>query len=251
MDDIFDSLSKKGRKLKDRLRGKKREPDRTGANTPGDIAGSSGSLLRPEPRTVAGGHDREGKRTSTGVQQDHSRDPSPQPEPTPADGGDDARQRGEADVDEKEVSQNHLRLDPDVEVVVDSGASREVERVYPSPSTGEPDSTRTFSFQLLYLIVLSDNAGTSAVPDRASEDVLSTKDAEPNAAVNENKRDWKSTAYETAKLLLRGVNESADVFAPLKSVTAGLCFILDNCEVWSSPAYAITALTGVPANEGK
>jgi len=231
MDNIFNSLSKKGRKIKDRLRGKKHKPDRTGASIPGDIAGSSGSLLRPEPCIVTGGHDGEGNRTSTSVQQDHSRDPSPQPEPTPADGGDDARQRGEADVDEKELSQNHSRLDPDVEVVVDSGASREVERFYLSPSTGDPDSTRTSSFQLLYLIVPSDNAGTSAVPDHASEDVLSTKCAEPNAGVNENKRDWKSTAYETAKLLLRGVRDSADAFPPLKSAAGGLCFLLDNCEV--------------------
>ena len=146
MDNILDSLSKKGKKLKDRLRGKKHKPDRTGANTPGEIAGSSGSLLRPEPRIVAGGHDGEESRTSTDVQQDRSRGPSPQPEPTPAGGGDDAQQKGEADVDEKEVSQSHSRLDPDVEAVVDSGASQEVERVYPSPSTGEPDSTRTASF---------------------------------------------------------------------------------------------------------
>ena len=248
MDDIFDSLSKKGRKLKDRLRGRKHKPDRTGANTPGEIADSSGSLLQPEPRIVAGSHDGEGNRTSTDVQQDHSRDPSPQPEPTPADGGDDARQRGEADVDQKGLSKNHSRLDPDVEVVVDSGASQEVEQVHPSPSTGEPDSTRIFSSQLLYLIVPSD---TSTVPDHTSEDVLSTKDAEPNTTVNENKRDWKSTASETAKLLLRGVNDSADIFPPLKSVTAGLCFILDNCEVLSSPAYAVTTLKGIPANEGE
>ena len=76
-----------------------------------------------------------------------------------------------------------------------------------------------------------DNAGTSATLDNMSEGVLSTKGAEPNAAVNENKRDWKSTAYETAKLLLRGVRDSADAFPPLKSAAGGLCFLLDNCEV--------------------
>jgi len=248
---MFDSLSKKGRKLKDRLRGKKHKPDKTGANTPGEIAGSSGSLLRPEPRIVAGGRDGEGNRTSTDVQRDLSRNQSTQQEPMPA-GGDDTQQRGEADVDEKEVSQNHSRPGLDVEVVVGSGASREVERVHSSPSTEEPDSTRTFSFHLLYLIILPDNADTSTIPDRTSEaDVRSNKSTKSNAAANENKRNWKSTAYETAKLLLRGVNDSADIFPPLKSVTASLCFILDNCEVLSSPAYAITALTGDPANEGK
>ena len=232
MDNIFDSLSKKGRKFRDRLRGKKQKPGRTGTETPGESARSSGSLLRPEPRIVAGGHDGEGNRTSKDVHQDRSRDPSPQPEPTPADGGDDARQRGEADVDEKEVGQSHSPPGPDVEVVVGSGASRELERFYPSPSAEELSSTRTFSFQLLYLIVSSDNADVSPVPDHTSEaEVRSTKGAEPNAAVNENKRDWKSTASETAKLLLRGVRDSADAFPPLKSAAGGLCFLLDNCEV--------------------
>jgi len=249
MDNMFDSLSKKGRKFKDRLRGKKHKLDGTGATTPGESACSSGSLLRPESRIVAGGHDGEGNRTSADIQQDRSRN---QQEHMPADGGDGARQRGEAGADEKEISQSHSRPGPDVEVVVDSRASREVERVYPSPSAGGPDSTRTFSFQPLYLTIPSDNADTSAVRDHKSEaDVRSNKSAEPNAAANEDKRGWKSTAFETAKLLLRGVNDSADVFPPLKSVTAGLCFILDNCEVWSSLAYAITALTGIPANEGK
>jgi len=142
MDNILDSLSKTGKKLKHRLRGKKPKPDRTEANTPGESAGLSGSLLRPEPRVVAGGHDGEGNRTSADVQQDRSRDQSLQPEPISAGGSDDDRQRGEAGVDEKEeaVSQSHSRLDPDIEVVVDSGASREVKRVHPSPSAGEPDS---------------------------------------------------------------------------------------------------------------
>ena len=40
-----------------------------------------------------------------------------------------------------------------------------------------------------------------------------------------------STAFATAKLLLRGVRDAADAFGPLKSVAGGLCFILENCEV--------------------
>jgi hypothetical protein len=51
-------------------------------------------------------------------------------------------------------------------------------------------------------------------------------------AANENRSDWKSTASATAKLLLRGVRDSADAFPPLKSVAGGLCFILENYEVW-------------------
>ena len=54
---------------------------------------------------------------------------------------------------------------------------------------------------------------------------------EPSAATDENKSGWKSTASSSAKLLLRGVRDSADALGPLKSVAGGLCFILENCEV--------------------
>ena len=60
-----------------------------------------------------------------------------------------------------------------------------------------------------------------------------SENAEPSAAMNK-KLSWKSTTSATAKLLLRGVRDSADAFGPLKSVAGGLCFVLDNCEVWPS-----------------
>ena len=53
----------------------------------------------------------------------------------------------------------------------------------------------------------------------------------PGVAADENKPGWGSTASSSAKLLLRGVRDSADAFGPLKSVAGGLCFILENCEV--------------------
>lgn len=57
---------------------------------------------------------------------------------------------------------------------------------------------------------------------------------EPVAAADSgNKSDWKITASASAKMLLRGVRDSADAFGPLKSVAGGLCFILENCEVRS------------------
>ena len=56
---------------------------------------------------------------------------------------------------------------------------------------------------------------------------------ELSTAPDENKRDWTSTASASAKLLLRGVRDSADAFGPLKAVAGGLCFIVENCEVWS------------------
>ena len=51
------------------------------------------------------------------------------------------------------------------------------------------------------------------------------------AAADEDGSDWKATVSASAKLLLRGVRDSADAFGPLKSVAGGLCFILENCEV--------------------
>ena len=88
-----------------------------------------------------------------------------------------------------------------------------------------------FFVQLLYLIAPLDNPDTSAIPDHVSEDLHPNESAEQSATTNENKSSWRSTASATAKLVLRGVTESADAFGPLKSVTGGLCFILDNCEV--------------------
>ena len=88
--------------------------------------------------------------------------------------------------------------------------------------------------QLLYLTVRLDNADTSAVPDHTPQDLRPDENAEPGAVANEKKSSWKPTAFTTAKLLLRGVRDSADAFGPLKSVAGGLCFILENCEVWSS-----------------
>lgn len=51
------------------------------------------------------------------------------------------------------------------------------------------------------------------------------------AATGEDGSDWKATVSASAKLLLRGVRDSADAFGPLKSVAGGLCFILENYEV--------------------
>ena len=57
------------------------------------------------------------------------------------------------------------------------------------------------------------------------------ENVEPSATADGKGSDWKSTASASAKLLLRGVRDSADAFGPLKSAAGGLCFILENCEV--------------------
>ena len=71
-------------------------------------------------------------------------------------------------------------------------------------------------------------------------DIESNMDVESHGPrVDENKSDWTSTVSASAKLLLRGVRDSADVFGPLKSVAGGLCFILENCEVRFPPSYPV------------
>jgi hypothetical protein len=114
-----------------------------------------------------------------------------------------------------------------------------------------PTVCRRDYFSLLPLIVPSGNVNTSTVPDRGPEVPPSNECAEPSAAADEKESGWKSTASATAKLLLRGVRDSADAFGPLKSVASGLCFVLDNCEVCPSSHTLSTTLTGAAANEGK
>jgi len=73
--------------------------------------------------------------------------------------------------------------------------------------------------------------GTTAVPDHVPEIICTDESVKPGGTAEEKKLNWKSTASATAKLLLRGVRDSADAFPPLKSAAGGLCFILENCEV--------------------
>ena len=105
--------------FKHRLGGRKRKPDGPGANTAGERADSPNSLSRPESRATASGHEEEGSGITTGGGQARPKEQSPHPEPVPGDGGDDDQKTKEEDV----------------KVAVDSGPGREVEQVYPSPST--------------------------------------------------------------------------------------------------------------------
>ena len=75
--------------------------------------------------------------------------------------------------------------------------------------------------------------------------------AGPSAAAVENKSDPKSTASTSAKLILRAVYNSADAFGLLKSVTGGLCFILDNCEVRFPPLHAVHDAYWRPSVRGR
>ena len=88
-------------------------------------------------------------------------------------------------------------------------------------------------FLSLPLIVSPDEVNNYLIPSHV-QDVPRPDQSESNAA-NEGRLDqFKTTASASTKLLLRRVSESADAFGPLKSVAGGLCFILENCEVWPS-----------------
>ena len=76
-----------------------------------------------------------------------------------------------------------------------------------------------------------DNAGTFTTPDLVPKIPPPNESVGPSVAADDNKPSWKSTASASAKLLLRGVNNSADAFGPLKSVAGSLCFLLENYEV--------------------
>ena len=147
MDNFLDAVARRGRKLKERLRGKGDKRDKSRANTTEESIGPSSSFLRPGPPIAAGGHDREGSRASTEARQVHSRGRSPQPEPVPVGGRDDDGERKEVDVDKKEVGQDHSDPEPNVETAMGGGLGpTEVRPLSPSSFTptlvgGKSDST--------------------------------------------------------------------------------------------------------------
>jgi len=150
MDDIRSSLSKTKKKLKQRLTGRKRKPDGTGANPGEEGADSTSSLPQPGPHVVSDeSHARDGDGAKAAGEQAFSTDPPPHPdgpESVPAHGDDDNQEGGEADIDGGEAIQSHSRSHLEVEAAVGSGHSEGL-GVYPSPSTPsishgmEPDST--------------------------------------------------------------------------------------------------------------
>lgn len=148
MNDMRKSSSKLEKDFEHRIGSKKHAPGRAGADTAGETASSSASLLGPGPRATASDHGKEGAGSGAGLSQAHPRDSSPQQELVPADEGrrNDPR-REEEGVDEMEVSRRHSGLDLDAEGAAGSGPGQEAERVSsPLSMTSisrkqEPDST--------------------------------------------------------------------------------------------------------------
>jgi hypothetical protein len=68
---------------------------------------------------------------------------------------------------------------------------------------------------------------------------------------NENKSNWKSTAYSSAKVVIDVVKESSDIFPPLKAAVGGLAAILKHYDVRSISPTPSTILTITPANDGQ
>ena len=109
-----------------------------GSGTDGEGVDPAGSLPRPVPYVVAGGHDRGEGGSNAGGRQVHSRDQLPQsgkPETASND-----KEGGEADIGGREFGRRLSYLRPDVEVVVTSGPGRDEddtdrENDHPPPST--------------------------------------------------------------------------------------------------------------------
>jgi len=151
MDDIRDSFSKMKKKFKQRLAGRKRRPDGTGANPDEERTDSTTSLPQPNPHVVASeGYDREEDRADAAEERVSSMDRSPQPDglgSVPACGNDNGKAGGKPGVD-GEASQSYSHLHQDV----GSGDSGELEGARPSIPTppishgGKPDSMRTLLF---------------------------------------------------------------------------------------------------------
>ena len=83
----------------------------------------------------------------------------------------------------------------------------------------------------LSLTITLVDADNTVNPDRG--EVSHSEDQQ--CATSDHQENWKTTVSSTAKLLLCTVRDSADVFPPLKSVVGGLCYILENYEVWLTP----------------
>jgi hypothetical protein len=116
---------------------------------------------------------------------------------------------------------------------------------------------RIISFQAITLTNSPRNTDNSVVSDhirsvpREGERLEFLDRALDRGAANENKRNWKSTAYSSAKVVVDVVNESSDVFPPLKAAVGGLAAILKHYDVWSISPIPSTVLIIAPANDGQ
>jgi len=240
--DVRDSFSRLKKKLKHPLTGNRRKTGRTEAGADVERVDPTNSLPRLKPGVVD--RDREGGGANEDGQQVRlAGRPSQldEPEPVPTHGSENGQGEGEGEG----FSQEHSHPHSHVEVAVESGHGGEGDddsgesRASLSLPAHSFDSARRGTRQYVNKVIsaaasdhIPDGVDTPTVPDGLLEVSCPNEGAEPCIAMDENKSSWKSTASGATKLLLRGVRDSADAFGPLKAVAGGLCFILENCEVW-------------------
>jgi len=83
--------------------------------------------------------------------------------------------------------------------------------------------------------------GTRSTPSGGG-DLVSSDRIFGNGAETQNKPNWMSATYSSAKVVIDVVKESSDVFPPLKSVASGLAAILKHYEVWPLSSFQSTTL---------
>ena len=127
----------------------------------------------------------------------------------------------------------------------------------PTPRDQESSGTRTDLSRKTNLTNSSHDTAnpvvsehTQSVPGESKH--LESSDLVPDqSAAVENKSNWKSTAYSSAKVVIDVVKESSDVFPPLKAAVGGLTAILKHYDVWSVSPTPFTMLKIAPANDGQ
>ncbi|KAF9777727.1 hypothetical protein BJ322DRAFT_520240 [Thelephora terrestris] len=213
-------FSKVKNRIKRPFKQSRRNQDGERIDTGEGRADSEEPLSRAESPFV-GGSDRDLERSGPGTVGEHVRSTDRLPrkdgsEPVPTgDSKTNEEGEGENDADQNKISHNQRSYPrPGVETVAEAGHSGKVEQAL-------SDTT-----------ILDDAQSNEPAPvsDDAPKDLQHGVAAEPGAITDEKKSNWKPTASAAAKLLLRGVRDTADAFGPLKSVAGGLCFILENFE---------------------
>ena len=124
------------------------------------------------------------------------------------------------------LSHHHLRR-PDIAMSLRDSFSRLKKKLKHPLTRSKPKSDKT----PVGVSNVGRNPASNSETGRAQFGGEGEGGSASNAAAEEHKSNWKSTAAASAKLLLRGVRDTSDAFGPLKSVASGLCFILENCEV--------------------
>ena len=126
---------------------------------------------------------------------------------------------------------------------LETGSSTLPKSTPSTPQSREPNGMRTTVLIVVQLTILPRNADT-VVSDPTQSDTRKGKrskfldrvlDRSTPASEDKSGSGWKSTAYESTKVVIDVVKESSDIFVPLKSAAGGLAAILKHYDVWPIP----------------